>query len=192
MSEESLFHEALAKPAEERSAFLDAACAGRSELRAAVVALLKAHAASGDWLDWPAAERGQTVDSEPEDASPAATGEYTPEWVEAEPVLRECLTIREKAQPDAWTTFNTQSLLGGALLGQKKYAEAEPRLLIGHEGMKQREKVIPPQLKDLRLREALERLVQLYEAMDKKDDAEKWRTQLEAAKAAQRKSEKQQ
>ena len=50
-------------------------------------------------------------------------------WTEAEPLLRECLAIREKTQPDVWSTFNTQSLLGGALLGQKKYAEAEPLLL---------------------------------------------------------------
>ena len=49
-------------------------------------------------------------------------------WTEAEPLLRECLAIREKTQPDVWTTFNTQSLLGGALLGQKKYADAEPLL----------------------------------------------------------------
>ena len=62
---------------------------------------------------------------------------------EAEPLIREALTIREKTQPDAWTTFNTQSLLGGALLGQKKYAEAEPLLLKGYEGLKQRETTIP-------------------------------------------------
>ncbi len=43
-------------------------------------------------------------------------------WAAAEPILRECLTIREKLQPDAWQTFNTQSSFGGALLGQKKYA----------------------------------------------------------------------
>ena len=66
-------------------------------------------------------------------------------WTEAEPLLRESLAIREKTQPDVWTTFNTKSLLGGALLGQKKYAEAEPLLLAGYEGMKQREKTIPPQ-----------------------------------------------
>ena len=35
-------------------------------------------------------------------------------WTEAEPLLRECLAIREKTQPDVWSTFNTQSLLGGA------------------------------------------------------------------------------
>ena len=40
---------------------------------------------------------------------------------EAEPFLRECLAIREKTQADDWKTFNTRSLLGGSLLGQKKY-----------------------------------------------------------------------
>jgi len=64
-------------------------------------------------------------------------------FVEAEPVLRECLTLREKKQPDIWTTFNAKSLLGGALLGQKKYDEAEPLLLTGYEGMKARESSIP-------------------------------------------------
>ncbi len=50
-------------------------------------------------------------------------------FTEAEPILRECLSIREKTQPDEWTTFGTKSMLGGALLGQKKYADAEPLLL---------------------------------------------------------------
>ena len=51
----------------------------------------------------------------------------------AEPLLRESLAISAKQAPDAWFTFNTQALLGGALLGQKKYAEAEPLLLRGYE-----------------------------------------------------------
>ena len=49
-------------------------------------------------------------------------------------------TIREKEQPEAWTTANARSLLGGALLGQKEFAEAEPLLLAGYEELKQREK----------------------------------------------------
>jgi hypothetical protein len=49
------------------------------------------------------------------------------------------------------------SLLGGALLGQKKDAEAEPLLLKGYEGMKQREKSIPRQ-GSTRIPEALDRL----------------------------------
>ena len=110
-------------------------------------------------------------------------------WTEAEPLLRECLAIREKTQPDVWSTFNTKSLLGGALLGQKKYAEAEPLLLAGYEGMKQREKTIPEQGK-IRLPEAVERLVQLYEATGKKDEAAKWRKELEAIKTPRNNPEK--
>jgi hypothetical protein len=97
----------------------------------------------------------------------------------AEPLLRECLAIREKQQPQTWTTFNTQSLLGGALLGQKKYQGAEPLLMAGYEGMKAREKTIPPQGK-LRLTEAAERLVQLYEATERKDEAKKWTAVVES------------
>jgi WD40 repeat protein/serine/threonine protein kinase len=95
-------------------------------------------------------------------------------FTEAEPLLRECLALREKAEPDAWMTFNTRSLLGGALLGQKKYADAEPLLLKGYEGMKQREKAIPPQAAT-RIPEALDRLIELYTATDKPDEAKKWR-----------------
>ena len=56
MSEERLFHEALARPPAARAAFLDAACADQPQLRAAVEALLAAHEASGDLLDRPPAE----------------------------------------------------------------------------------------------------------------------------------------
>ena len=38
-------------------------------------------------------------------------------WSEAEPVLRECLAIREKAIPDEWRRFNAMSMLGEAILG---------------------------------------------------------------------------
>ena len=106
-------------------------------------------------------------------------------WAEAEALLRESLAIREKSQPDVWSTFNTKSMLGGALLGQKKYADAKPLLLAGYEGMKQREKTIPEQGM-LRLPEAIDRLVQLYEAMDKKHEAAEWRNKRDAANAEKR------
>src|SRR5262249_22071474 len=41
-------------------------------------------------------------------------------WTDAEAVLNDCLAIREKKQPDDWTTFAARSMLGGALNGQKK------------------------------------------------------------------------
>ena len=71
-------------------------------------------------------------------------------------------------------------------MGQKKYADAEPLLLAGYEGMKQREKTIPPQGK-VRIPEAIERLVQLYEATGKKNDAARWRKVLQMLKGAEKK-----
>jgi TolA-binding protein len=82
-------------------------------------------------------------------------------------------------EPDGWTTFSIRSLLGESLLGQKKYADAEPLLLAGYNEMKKREDKIPPKGR-VRLTEALERLVLLYDATDKKDEAAKWRKELEA------------
>jgi hypothetical protein len=50
------------------------------------------------------------------------------------PCIRCWVGLREKKEPGAWTTFNTQSLLG-----QKKYAEAGPLLTKGYQGMKDQE-----------------------------------------------------
>jgi eukaryotic-like serine/threonine-protein kinase len=95
---------------------------------------------------------------------------------EVEPLLRECLAIREQQLPDSWLTSNAQSLLGETLLGQKKYAEAEPLLVKGYEGMKAREKTIPPE-GSTRIPEALDRLIELYTALNKPDEAKKWRAE---------------
>jgi tetratricopeptide (TPR) repeat protein len=96
--------------------------------------------------------------------------------VAAESMLRELLAVRATREPDVWTTFCTQSQLGGALLGQKKYIDAEPLLLKGYEGMKQREKTIPPVGKP-RIPEALDRLIKFYTATDKPDEVKKWRAE---------------
>ncbi len=100
---------------------------------------------------------------------------------EAEPLLRDCLTIREKTRPDAWTTFNARRLLGSALLGQKKYADAEPLILKGYEGMKEREKSIPKSGgANKRISQALDGLIELYTATNKPEEVKKW--QAERAK----------
>jgi eukaryotic-like serine/threonine-protein kinase len=100
-------------------------------------------------------------------------------YVEAEPLLRDCLKVREQKHPDVWTTFNTKSMLGSSLLGQKKYAEAELLLLQGYAGMKQRTAQIP-KVAQVRLSEALDRLIELYDAWGKKDEAAKWRAVRDA------------
>ncbi|HEV3003508.1 MAG TPA: tetratricopeptide repeat protein, partial [Pirellulales bacterium] len=107
-------------------------------------------------------------------------------WTEAEGVLRECLATREKIQPDTWTTFNTKSMLGEALLGQEKYAEAEALLLAGYEGMKEHEAAIPPEGK-IRLTEALRRLADFYAATGQAEKADEWRKKLEKTRATEEK-----
>jgi hypothetical protein len=99
------------------------------------------------------------------------------QFAEAEKILRACLALRQKLQPDIWTTFDIQALLGGSLLGQKKYAEAEPLLVQGYEGLKAREATIPAASKKF-LTEAVERLVQLYEATGQPEKAKEWRAKL--------------
>ena len=96
----------------------------------------------------------------------------------AEPILRASLTIREKKEPDDWRTFNTRSMLGGALLGQKKYADAEPLLSTGYEGMKAREKNPGNDVARLAMKilipEAVDRLIALYTALEHPDGVKKW------------------
>ncbi|MGI8980216.1 MAG: tetratricopeptide repeat protein [Pirellulaceae bacterium] len=107
------------------------------------------------------------------------------EYARAQDHLSECLAIREKVEPDIWTTFSTQSMLGAALLGQEKYTDAEPLLLKGYDGMKQREGTIPPPAR-VRLAESLDRLIELYTATKKPDEVAKW--QAERAKYSEEKA----
>jgi tetratricopeptide (TPR) repeat protein len=96
---------------------------------------------------------------------------------EAEPLLREGLALQEKHGAGHWVTANTRIVLGVSLTKQQKFADAELLLLQGYQGLTQA-KGTPPE----RLQQALERLVQLYDAWDRKDKAEEWRKKLEAAK----------
>ena len=95
----------------------------------------------------------------------------------AESLLREYLTIHEEHQPDDWNTFKAQSLLGACLLSQKNYADAEPLLVAGYEGMRQRENSIPV-VSRFHLTKGLERLVKLYDEWGKPDEADEWRKQM--------------
>ena len=97
-------------------------------------------------------------------------------FTEVELLSRQCLAIREKKVPDAWYMFYTRILLGESLLGQKKYSEAEPLLLSGYEGMKQREGNIRDHHKVFT--EALQSLVQLYDTTNQPDKAADWKMKL--------------
>jgi serine/threonine protein kinase len=100
MTEETLFEEALSRSPEERAAFLEQACAGRPDLRAAVEALLAAHAKPDNVLDKPPVSPGETVDSDPGPGRPVGTGEYTPH-PEASPSRATTTDYRPNAEPGA-------------------------------------------------------------------------------------------
>ncbi len=105
----------------------------------------------------------------------------------AEPILRESLAILLKKRPSAQDTFHTESLLGAALLGRQKYADAEPLLIRGYLGISNLAKAPSQKNHDprtgQRLIDALERLVEQYDAWGKPDEAAKRRKELEEAKA---------
>jgi hypothetical protein len=103
------------------------------------------------------------------------------EPVLAEPLGREALTIGMRRAGDDWRTYDAGSLLGGSLLAQKRFAEAEPLLIQGYEGMKARQAKIPPRSKQ-RLAEAGARIIQLYTTWDKKDKSTEWQKKLEGGK----------
>lgn len=113
----------------------------------------------------------------------------------AEELLRESLAIREKQEPDVWTTFNTMSMLGGALLGAARkagdgsekanlLADTEPLLLKGYEGIMAR-LVVDGQNAELfkvqkqRLAEASDRLIELHTILDKPEEVNKWQAERE-------------
>src|SRR5262249_6727286 len=103
-------------------------------------------------------------------------------YADAEPHLREWLVASEQTQPDDPQPFTIMSLLGARLLGQKKDADAEPLLTRGDEGIKKSQ--APSAAPNPTLTLTLERLVQLYDAWEKKDVADRWRKELEDTKKA--------
>ena len=100
-------------------------------------------------------------------------------YAEAEPLLQQNLSYREREYPNDWSRFHCASLLGASLQGQKKFDEAKPFLTEGYEGMKLREAKIPAPLKH-QLTEAGERVVRLYDDWAKPKEAAEWRAKLAA------------
>jgi tetratricopeptide (TPR) repeat protein len=97
----------------------------------------------------------------------------------AEPLSREALKSDQKAQPDNWQRFRAESLLGASLTGQKKYAEAEPLLLKGYEGMTARKsRIAVPSWYYLDL--ARDWIAELYRAWGKPKKAAEWSRSLHA------------
>ena len=95
-------------------------------------------------------------------------------YARAEPYLRECLARCIRTNPDRLERFAAETWLGKCLRAQKKYTEAEARLLSACSGLKAlRESVSPEPKGDLG--RAMEELVRLYSTWGQTDKAEEWR-----------------
>jgi hypothetical protein len=74
--------------------------------------------------------------------------------------------------------YQSESLLGAALAGQQKFAEAEPLLLSSAKALLAREAQLSPAERKL-LRTAIERVIDLYDAWGQAEEAARWRQLLE-------------
>ena len=98
-------------------------------------------------------------------------------YAEAESVARDALQILEKTNPGNWGRYHVQSLLGAILTSEKRYAEAEPLLISGYDGMVQRKATIPnPDKPDVA--EAGNWTVQLYQAWGRPEKAKDWEAKM--------------
>jgi eukaryotic-like serine/threonine-protein kinase len=103
-------------------------------------------------------------------------------YSESESLLRECLETQKQTMTDDYRLYWTQSLLGASLAGQRRYAEAEPLLVSGFEGMQRRQASVSVLLRQ-KLRKAAEQIIHLYEGWNKPDKAAEWRKKLDELQA---------
>jgi tetratricopeptide (TPR) repeat protein len=95
--------------------------------------------------------------------------------------LKAVLNARERLLgADQLDTQTCRLELGATRLRQQRYAEAEPLLLTAFAGLKLHESTMPAAKG--RVTEALERIVQLYDGWNKKEQATEWRQKLDEHK----------
>ncbi|HVJ83924.1 MAG TPA: tetratricopeptide repeat protein [Planctomycetia bacterium] len=95
-------------------------------------------------------------------------------WSAAEKTLRDCLAIRGKVEPEGLAAANARSRLGAALVGLKRYPEAEPLLVGAFESMKKNAAKFKPEDRH-RLLDAVDRVVSFYDVAAKPAELAKWR-----------------
>ena len=95
-------------------------------------------------------------------------------YSQADPILRQALTYREKGDKEDWQLYRAQAFLGAALSGLKQYPEAEKLLLSGQQGLEQRVSRMPADQKKW-IRFSTEQIVDLYSGWGKPDEAAQWR-----------------
>jgi len=104
-------------------------------------------------------------------------------YAESEANLREALRGLDEIPIDNWARHNTESMLGAALVGMKKYAEAEPHLLNSYEKMPKFKPGLPASGFTGEA-EPGERILTLYREWGKPEKVAEWRQKLQTNKPA--------
>jgi serine/threonine protein kinase/tetratricopeptide (TPR) repeat protein len=107
-------------------------------------------------------------------------------FAEAESMARQAIDLYEATPnlhsgPNDIRTLYATCQVGAALLGQKRYGEAEPFLLKGYEGLEQRAALIGHGHNWIWPTDALRQVIQLYEETNQPDKARAWREKLQAS-----------
>jgi serine/threonine protein kinase len=102
---------------------------------------------------------------------------------EAEPLIRQSAATFEKLYPGTFRCSFLMAVHGAVLTGQQRYAEAEPVLLKGYEGMAQSR---VPHGEHGELAEVGGWVVRFYEVTNQPEKAHAWREKLAAARRTNR------
>ena len=104
-------------------------------------------------------------------------------YEEAESLLRIALSGFEKTLPDGWERYDTGSMLGASVAGQKRYQDAEPLAVEAYDALVQRKASIPPANASV-IRKAGQRVITLYRDWGKPEKATEWAKRLGGTRQA--------
>ena len=99
-------------------------------------------------------------------------------WSDAQIALGEAIDYQKEVNAKDAMMYVLQSSYGTSLLGQKKYLEAENQLVACFSSMKDAQ-ATAGETDRAAARETLDRLIQLYEALEKPVEVQKWRLERE-------------
>jgi tetratricopeptide (TPR) repeat protein len=106
------------------------------------------------------------------------TGDYSAAEVE----LRRALAGYEKSGADTWARYHVMTLLGSTLVCQRRFADAEPLLTQGYEGLLRHQATIPESSR-ADVAAAAERIVAMYQAWGSGAQADMWKQRIAGAAA---------
>jgi tetratricopeptide (TPR) repeat protein len=111
------------------------------------------------------------------------------QYPESEKSARDSLEIYLKKDPNSALRYVAESLVGASLAGQKKHQDAEPFIASSAETFANNAALFKP-WEYRQAIAALGRAIEVYEALERPEDAERWRKELDKVKATKSKSGK--